>query len=326
MIYDVFGMCNPLYDIQAEVSEELLSELGYPKGSMTLVEENEQRDLVSKVYAHIVNSEPGGSGANTMTGLSQLGGNAAFTGRVANDEHGKLYAEGLYSRKVRPCTAIGEGTTGICLVLITPDAQRTMFTFLGIARELHPDDLDLEALRASKYLYVTGYLWDTESQKETVLKAMKEARSAGVKVALSLSDPFCVARNKADFLEIIHEHVDLLLGNHEEAQMLTDTENPHDAIRALVPYCDLAAVTMGKDGSLLREGDTLYEIPCYPVQAVDTTGAGDVYAAGILYGITQGLSLDKTGRIASNVAGQVVSQLGPRIHTLERHEIARIEG
>ena len=168
MLYDVFGMCNPLYDIQAEVSEELLAGLGYPKGSMNLVDENEQRELVSKVYAHIVNSEPGGSGANTMTGLSQLGGSAAFTGRVANDEHGKLYAEGLLARKVHPCTAIGEGTTGICLVLITPDAQRTMFTFLGIARDLHPKDLDLDALRKSRYLYVTGYLWDTETQKETV--------------------------------------------------------------------------------------------------------------------------------------------------------------
>lgn len=325
-IYDVFGMCNPLYDIQAEVENEIVDSLGFAKGGMFLVDADQQREIVSTVAAHIVNAEPGGSGANTMIGVSMLGGNAAYTGRVAEDEHGRLYADGLYAQKVRPCVGRAEGTTGVCFILVTPDAQRTMFTFLGIARELHPSDLDLEALRSSKYLYVTGYLWDTDSQKETVLTAMREARRAGVKVALSLSDPFCVSRNKEDFLAIIHEHVDLLIGNHEEAMMLTDTENPHDAIRALAQYCDLAAVTLGADGSLLREGDILHEIPAYAVTPVDTTGAGDMYAAGILYGLTHDLTLERTGRLAAYCAAQVVGQLGPRIGSLDAHTIAQIKG
>lgn len=326
MIYDVFGMCNPLYDIQVEVSDAVIADLGLNKGGMHLVDEAQQRGIIAKTYAHIVNSEPGGSGANTMIGVSLLGGTAAYMGRVGRDEHGKLYNDGLYARKVRPCTTAEEGITGICLVMITPDAQRTMCTFLGISRELHPNDIDIDTLRSSKYLYVTGYLWDTNSQKETVLRAMHTAKAAGVKIALSLSDPFCVARNKSDLLKIVSEHVDLLIGNSEEAQMLTDTQDPHSAIHALEDYCDIAAVTMDSRGSLLREGDVLYEIPSYPVTPIDTTGAGDFYASGILYGLTHGLSLDKSGHLAAYIAAQVVAKLGPRLEELNAREIARILG
>jgi sugar/nucleoside kinase (ribokinase family) len=219
---------------------------------------------------------------------------------------------------------LGKGETGISVILITPDAQRTMLTFLGASRTLAPDDVNLDALRASKYLYVTAYLWDTENQKEAVLRAMREARTAGVKVALSLSDPFCVHRHKEDLLQLIHEHVDCLLGNHEEAQALTDTDNPFDAIRAMAPYCDFAAVTMSKDGSLLRHNSDLYEIPSYPVHPVDTTGAGDMYAAGLLYGLTQGLPLETTGRIAAYTAAQVVAKLGPRLDELDEATLTRL--
>jgi sugar/nucleoside kinase (ribokinase family) len=324
MSYDVFGMCNPLYDIQAEVSESLLQEIGMQKGGMFLIDETQQKELVAKIYSHIVNAESGGSGANTMIGISQLGGKACYAGKIGNDEHGALYADSLRAKRVDVSVAAGEGTTGICVVLVTPDAERTLCTFLGICREFGPDDVALDALRASKYLYVTGYLWDTDSQKAAVLKAMREARAAGVKVALSLSDPFCVDRHKEDFLQIAREHVDLLIGNHEEMQALTDTDTPHDAIRATAPYCNVAAVTMGSHGSLLRDGDTLYEIPCYPVQPVDTTGAGDMYAAGLLYGLTQGLPLDRTGRLAAYVSAQVVARLGPRLDALEPDILAKV--
>lgn len=324
MSYDVFGMCNPLYDIQAEIPETLLNELGYVKGSMSLIDEEQQRALVSRIYDHIVNAEAGGSGANTMIGVAMLGGKTCYAGKIGNDEHGTLYREGLRQKQVTVSAAQGDGTTGISVILVTPDAERTMCTFLGICRELGPEDVDEKAIQASKYLYVTGYLWDTDTQKAAVLKAMKEAKAAGVRVALSLSDPFCVNRHKADFLQIIHEHVDLLFGNEEEAQALTDTANPYDAIRAMAPYCDLAAVTMSDKGSLLREGDALVEIPPFPVQAVDTTGAGDMYAAGLLYGLTQGLPLETTGRLASYVSSQVVAQLGPRLDTLDMETVTGI--
>ncbi len=323
MAYDVFGMCNPLYDIQAEVPESALTELGYDKGGMYLIDAAQQSELVAKIVAHIVNTEAGGSGANTMIGVAQLGGTACYTGKLGDDAHGTLYTDGLNAKKVQSLAAKGQGTTGISVILVTPDAQRTMFTFLGMCRELGPDDVQADAIKDSKYIYVTGYLWDTDTQKEAVLKAMREAKAAGVKVALSLSDPFCVDRNKDDFLSIIGEHVDLLIGNADEAQALTDTATPQEAIAALAPYCELAAVTMDSRGSLLRSGNTTLTIPAFAVTPVDTTGAGDMYAAGILYGLTQGLPLEKTGRIASCAAAQVVGQMGPRLDTLNQAAIDR---
>lgn len=324
MAYHVFGMCNPLYDIQAEISDGLLSDLGYQKGGMFLIDGEQQNALISHIHTHIVNAAPGGSGANTMIGVAMLGGQACYAGKLGNDEHGSLYQEGLSRQQVRVSTAAGQGTTGISVILVTPDAERTMCTFLGICRELEPADVDVAAIRQSQYLYVTGYLWDTDTQKAAVLHAMQTAREAGVKVALSLSDPFCVQRHKADFLRIIQEHVDLVFGNYEEAQALTETKTPQEAIRALAPCCDLAAVTMGAQGSLLRSRDRLIEIPPYTIEPVDTTGAGDLYAAGLLYGLTEGLPLEKTGRLASYVASQVVGKLGPRLDTLDRTAVARL--
>ena len=324
MRYDVFGMCNPLYDLQAEVTESLLAELDVQKGGMFLIDADQQKRMVSRIYKHIVNAESGGSGANTMIGLSLLGGSACYAGKIGNDEHGALYSESLRARDVTVSVKSGEGTTGICLVLITPDAERTLCTYLGICREFGPEDLDLDAIRDSRYLYVTGYLWDTDSQKAAVLRAMEAAKAAGVKVALSLSDPFCVSRHKSDFLEITRKYVDLLIGNHEEAQALTDTDNAADAIRATAAYCGLAVVTMGSRGALLRDGDRIVETAACRIQPIDTTGAGDMYAAGLLYGLTHGLSLEKTGELASYVAAQVVAKLGPRLESLDADAVARI--
>jgi sugar/nucleoside kinase (ribokinase family) len=326
MAYDVFGMCNALYDIQAEVDDSVLLKLGVEKGSMTLIDEEKQREMVAAVYEHLVNAEPGGSGCNTMIGVAQLGGTACYTSRVGRDEHGDLYRQKLAERGIKPNLGVADGVTGICLVLVTPDAQRTLCTFLGLSRDLRADDVNLDDIRASKYIYVTGYLWDTDTQKEAVLRAMHEANRAGVKVALSLSDPFCVNRHKDDFKRILREHTDVLFGNFHEAQALTDTDNPRDAVRALAEHCEVAVVTMDDKGSIIQAGDRIYEIPVYPVTAVDTTGAGDMYAAGLLYGLTNGLPLDRTGRLASYCAAQVVSQLGPRLDEIDRSTVKSIIG
>lgn len=330
MRYDVFGMCNALYDIQAEVDDALLAEVGgaagIEKGGMFLIDEAQQRELVSRFYSHIVHSESGGSGANTMLGIALLGGKACYTSRVGNDEHGTLYRQKLAEKGVEPSLGIGEGETGICLVLITPDAQRTLCTYLGLARTLQKEDVNLEHLRNSRYLYVTGYLWDTDNQKEAVLLAMHEANRNGTKVAFSLSDPFCVNRHKADFGRLLRDHVDVLFGNAVEAQALTDTETPQDAVRVLAEHCEVAVVTMDDKGSLIRQGNSEVTIPVFPVKAVDTTGAGDMYAAGLLYGLTKGLSLESTGRIASYAAAQVVAKLGPRLESLDAAQIAALKG
>jgi sugar/nucleoside kinase (ribokinase family) len=325
MGFDVFGMCNALYDLQAEVDDATLAELELEKGSMRLLEHEQQRAIVPRIYERIVNSEAGGSGANTMFGVALLGGTACYTSRIGRDEHGELYRQGLAGKGVKPNLGVGDGDTGISLILITPDAQRTMGTYLGCSRELTAEDVNVEDLRRSKYLYITGYLWDTDNQKAAVLRAMREANQAGVMVALSLSDPFCVHRHKEDFLRIIRDHVDLLFGNHQEAQALTDTESPQEALRVLAGYSEIAVVTMDEKGALIRQGETVYEIPVYPVKPVDTTGAGDMFAAGLLYGLTQGLPLDVTGRIAAYTAARVVAKLGPRLETIDEGALHRIK-
>lgn len=321
--FDVFGMCNALFDIQAEVNDATLADLNLAKGTMLLLEEEQQRQIVPRIYTEIVNTEAGGSGANTMIGIALLGGTACYTSRIGDDEHGQMYRAGLAEKGVQPNLGVGAGHTGVALILVTPDAERTMCTYLGRSRDLCSEDVRLEDLRASRYLYVTGYLWDTENQKEAVLLAMREANRAGVRVALSLSDPFCVARHKDDFGRLLRDHVDVVFANKDEAMAMTDTSDPYAAAQTLSEWSDIVAITMDERGSLLRQGDQVFEIPVYPVEAVDTTGAGDMYAAGLLYGLTQGLSLDVSGRIASWAAAQVVAQLGPRLDHIDREAVAR---
>lgn len=322
--YDVFGMCNPLYDILAEVPETLLDELGFAKGGMFLIDQDQQRQLVDRTYEYIVKAEAGGSGANTMIGLGMLGGKGVYTGHVGTDEHAELYRQSLNDQGIKPNLGVSDGTTGICLVLVTPDTQRTMCTFLGLSRELDRNDVNVDDLRASKYLYATAYLWDTDNQKDAVLHAMKEANQAGVKVALSLSDPFCVNRHKDDLLTLVRDHVDLLFGNFQEAQALTDTDSPEDALRKLSEWSEIAVVTLDDKGSLIQRGEERVQVPVHRVTAVDTTGAGDMYAAGLLYGVTQGLSLEKTGRIASYAAAMVVSKLGPRLESIDASVVSSL--
>jgi sugar/nucleoside kinase (ribokinase family) len=323
--FDVYGICNPLYDIQAEVPDRVLEQLGFAKGGMFLVDHEQQRKIVPTIYEHIVHTEAGGSGANTMIGLALLGGSAAYSGHIGLDEHGQLYRKGLEDKHVRPNLGSGPGNTGVCLVLVTPDTQRTMLTYLGVSPQLSADDIDLADLQGSKYLYITGYLWDTDSQKAAVKHAMSKANEAGVKVALSLSDPFCVTRHKGDFAVLIKNHVSLLFGNCQEAMVLTDTSTPEEAVKALHEFCDTAVVTMDATGSLIQNNGVVTSIPAYPVEAVDTTGAGDMYAAGLLYGLTQGLPIDVTGRIAAYVAAKVVAKLGPRLESIDLAIIERIK-
>jgi len=324
MSFDVFSMCNALYDIQAEVSDEILAELELEKGSMMLLSEEQQAAIVPRVYTHIVHTEAGGSGANTAFGVAQLGGTACYTSRVGDDEHADHYRAGLAERGVKPNLGIGTGATGVSLILVTPDAQRTMCTYLGRSQELTEEDVNLDDLRASKYLYVTAYLWDTDNQKAAVLRAMKAANEAGVKVALSLSDPFCVHRHREELLQLINKHVDLLFGNYSEAEALTGTDSPEEALRVLSTHSEIAVVTLDEQGSMIRRGEEVVSIPVYPVKAVDTTGAGDMFAAGLLYGLTQGYSLEVTGRIASYAAAQVVAKMGPRLETIDHEALARL--
>lgn len=310
---DVYGICNPLIDLLSHVPDTFLQERDLVKNRMYLVPLETQQTLLMSLAAdrHGVEFAAGGSGANTMIGIAQLGGRAAFTGKIGQDEHGKIYTEKLEEQGVEACLGTGEGITGSSLILVSPDASRTMNTYLGMCQELGPDDIDLQALQRAKILYVTGYLWDTEVQKEAVRLALQKAKEFGVKIALSLSDPFCVNRHQEDFLELLKQ-VDLVFANQEEASLLSGTSVSQQALERLAEHTETVVLTLGGNGALIRSaGDTYYVDPM-SVEVKDTTGAGDAFAAGYLYGVTNGHSPLESGRIASSLAAAVIEQTGPR--------------
>jgi sugar/nucleoside kinase (ribokinase family) len=247
-----------------------------------------------------------------MIGITQLGGTSAFSGKIGRDEHGKLYREKLEALGVSDCLAEGEGATGSSLILVSEDGARTMNTFLGMSQELMNPDIDPDIIQSSKYLYLTGYLWDTESQKKAVLNALDEAKKREIKVALSLSDPFCVTRHKEDFINLLKGYASMVFCNQEEAFTLLDTEITQKAVETLSDWTETAALTIGAYGALIsHQGETCYIDPL-PVRVEDTTGAGDAFAAGFLYGMTHDMSPLDSGRIGATLAAAVIGQTGPR--------------
>ncbi|MFM7321477.1 MAG: adenosine kinase, partial [Armatimonadota bacterium] len=304
--FDVFGMCNAIFDVQCDVGPDVLAGAGLVPGTMRLVDRAEQASLLDAFGRHVVNSEAGGAGANTMIGLGQLGARSVFTSRVGDDAHGREYAASLHRWGVQPNLGTSAESTGVSLIAITPDAQRTMNTHLGASRTLSAEHLSLEDLGASGYLYVTGYLWDTEPQKAAVTAAMRHANSLGIPVAFSLADLFCVDRHKSDFNALLDAHVDVVIANADEAKEMTGIADVREAAVALARRTGhLAVVTMDRRGSLLVDASGVEEIPAFPVDTVDTTGAGDMYAAGILYGLVRSLDRRRTGLLASWLAAKV---------------------
>jgi len=313
MEFDVFGIENPLIDLLATVSEEFLERQGLTKNTMVLVEQERFQALLAALSGTDIHPEPGGSCANTLLGIAQLGGRTAYCGKAGRDDYGRLYVEKLRAAGVEPYIQTDGHLTGSTVILVTPDAARTMNTYLGACQDLSPADLPLDALRASRWLYITGYLWDTPTQQEAALLALRTAQEAGIPVAMSLSDPFCVGRHHADFVDILRRYVTLVFANREEALALTGQETAQEAYRALRGWCGGAAVTLGAAGALAGEGEEMIYAEAVPVLPVDTTGAGDAFAAGFLYGKTTGASLLQCARLGNAFAAQVVQKMGPRL-------------
>ena len=312
--FDVYGVCNPLVDLLSHVPDSFLKKLGIQKNIMHLVTREQQQELLLALAEEKISLEvaAGGSGANSMIGISQLGGRSAFSGKIGRDEHGKLYREKLEALGVCDCLAEGEGATGSSLILVSEEGARTMNTFLGMSQELMNPDIDPDVIQSSKYLYLTGYLWDTESQKKAVLNALDEAKKREIKVALSLSDPFCVTRHKEDFINLLKGYASMVFCNQEEAFTLLDTEITQQAAETLSDWTETVALTIGAYGALIsHQGETCYIDPL-PVRVEDTTGAGDAFAAGFLYGMTHDLSPLDSGRIGATLAAAVIGQTGPR--------------
>ena len=312
--FDVYGVCNPLVDLLSHVPDSFLKKLGIQKNIMHLVTFEQQQELLFALAEEQISVEiaAGGSGANSMIGISQLGGTSAFSGKIGRDEHGKLYREKLEALGVSDFLAEGEGATGSSLILVSEDGARTMNTFLGMSQELMNPDIDPDIIQSSKYLYLTGYLWDTESQKKAVLNALDEAKKREIKVALSLSDPFCVTRHKEDFINLLKGYASMVFCNQEEAFTLLDTKITQKAVETLSDWTETVALTIGAYGALIsHQGETCYIDPL-PVRVEDTTGAGDAFAAGFLYGMTHNMSPLDSGRIGATLAAAVIGQTGPR--------------
>lgn len=311
--YDVVGIGNAIVDVLVQADERFLDDHGLTKGTMALVDEPQAERLYASVGPGLETS--GGSAANTLAGIAQLGGRAGFIGRVRDDQLGRIFAHDIRSVGARfdtPAATQGPSTAR-CLILVTQDAQRTMCTYLGASVGLAPADLDLEMVAQARVLYLEGYLWDSDEAKAAFIAAAEVARAHGGEVALSLSDAFCVERHRDSFQELVDGHVDILFANEMEITSLYRANSFEEAVEQVRGRCKVAALTRSEQGSLVLSGNACHRIAPFQLGTlVDTTGAGDLYAAGFLHAYTQGQELEACGRLGSLCAGQVVTQLGPR--------------
>ncbi|MDJ0767721.1 MAG: adenosine kinase [Ilumatobacter sp.] len=311
--FDVTGIGNALVDVIAHASDEFLDEHGLTKGWMDLIDTERAVSLYKALGSAVEMS--GGSAANTMCGVASFGGSAAYVGKVTDDELGAAFGHDLLAVGVqfRPGDDQNDVPTGRSIIVVTPDAERTMNTFLGASSLLGISDCDDETIADSKVLYMEGYLYDRDEAKAAFRHASKVAHEAGRMVSLTLSDSFCVDRHRDDFRSLVTDEVDLLFGNDAELIALYETETFDDAVAELRQHCEFAAITVGANGSIIITDHDLIEIPAVPVRRViDTTGAGDLYAAGFLHGLTTGRPLDECGRLGSIAAAEVISHVGPR--------------
>jgi sugar/nucleoside kinase (ribokinase family) len=283
---------------------------------MALIDENTAETIYKEMGSAVQMS--GGSAGNTIAGIGSFGGRAGYIGKVKDDTLGNAFRHDIRAQGVvfdTPAAKDGPATAR-CLILVTPDAERTMNTFLGACVNLTPDDIDESVVAASGITYLEGYLFDPPQAKEAFRKAAKIARGAGKKVALSLSDSFCVNRHRDEFKALINDHIDILFANEEELLALYETKSFDDAVKAVSAMTEVAAITRGSRGSVLIKGGERVEVAAAPVQrVVDTTGAGDLYAAGVLYGLSQNQPLAECGRLGSIAAGEIISHFGGRPET-----------
>jgi sugar/nucleoside kinase (ribokinase family) len=310
---DVLGVGNALVDVLSHEGHDFVERHGLRVGTMSLVDEGRALQLYDAMGPASLVS--GGSAANTMVGIASFGGRAGFVGRVGDDELGEVFAHDIRAAGVAfttpPCT---DGTpTGRCLVVVTPDAQRTMGTFLGASAGIGPGEVDAGSVASAGIVYLEGYLWDEPHAKAAMRAAADAAHAHDRQVAFTLSDPFCVDRHRDEFLELVRHDVDVLFANEQEITALYEANDLEAALARARHDCGVAVVTCGPDGALVVSGDEVHAIAAVPVEeVVDTTGAGDLFAAGFLYGISSGQDLPTAGRLGALAAAEVIGHLGAR--------------
>ncbi len=314
--FGVVGIGNAIVDVLGDADDGFLARHGMPKGAMTLIDTARAEQLYTEMKGAVECS--GGSAANTIAGFASLGGQPAFIGKVRDDALGQVFAREIRASGVTfDTTAATAGPpTGRCLIFVTPDAQRTMQTFLGVSATLSPEDVHPETVAAARITFLEGYLWEEGAAKEAFLRAASLAHDAGRKVALTLSDPFCVERHRAEFRDLVEHHIDILFANEVEALSLYETTSFDEAVRRLQGHCEVAAVTRSAEGSVVLANGKTEHFPAEPVdRVVDTTGAGDLYAAGFLFGLSSGADTATCARLASIAAGEIISHYGARPET-----------
>ncbi len=310
---DLIGLGNAIVDIIVNIEDEFLEINNLDKGSMNLINSDKSQRLLEN--CKVIKQISGGSSANTVVCLAELGNDVQFIGRVKNDQFGDFFSSDIKKSKTifnTPPTSEG-ASTAHSIILITPDAQRTMCTYLGASIEFEPKDIDFSLLRESKYLYLEGYLWDSELAKDAFLKAAQIAQKSNTKIILSLSDSFCVDRHRKSFLELIADYVDIVFCNESEVLSLFKKDKLSNCQGDLSSLCELVVVTLGSNGSLVINKSDIEVIKSISNgKVIDTTGAGDIYAGGFIHGLINNYSLRKCGEIGSICAGQIITQLGSR--------------
>lgn len=319
----VYGIGNVLIDILVRVSEEDILKLGLIKGSMHLTDGEERDRIVNLVRSLEAVYECGGSAPNTIITLAALGVPVALSGKIGPDDFGRRYSERLTEHGVTSYLSEAEGHTGSSIILITPDSERTMNTSLGVNRTYSPADINPEAIEAADYFFFTGYMWDTVNQKNALLKAIDIAKSTGTTIVFDAADPFAVHRAEGEFISLIRDHFDIVLANTEESRILFDGAEPEAAVQRLSDLCDIAVIKDGCRGSFIRRGSESHHIPVFPANTTDTTGAGDIYAAGLIYGLSSGWNLYRSGLFASYLAGRIVSVTGAQFPQEQITDIRR---
>jgi sugar/nucleoside kinase (ribokinase family) len=310
--FDVVGIGNALVDVIAHADDAFLEAQGLAKGTMGLIDAERAAELYALMPPALEMS--GGSAGNTMAGLASLGGRGAYIGRVAADQLGEVFRHDIRAMGVAFGTPpANESETGRSLIFVTPDAQRTMQTFLGAANGLGPDDIDEAVVRASAITFLEGYLFDPPAAREAFVRAASIAHDAGRRVALTLSDPFCVERYRGEFRDLVEHHVDVVFANEAEILALYERDSFDGALQDVRGKCEIAALTRSDKGSVIVADDQVHIVDVERIgDVVDTTGAGDSYAAGFLYGLTHGHDLATSGRIAAIAAGEIISHFGGR--------------
>ncbi|HEX2635278.1 MAG TPA: adenosine kinase [Bradyrhizobium sp.] len=325
--YDVLGIGNAIFDILVQTDEGFLASHGMTKGGMALIDESR----AAAIYRDMgpATEMSGGSAANTIVGLANLGARAAYIGKVKDDQIGKLYAHDIRAAGVAFETppATDGPATGCSYILVTPDGERTMNTYLGAAQELMPGDIDADQVAASAILYLEGYLWDPKNAKDAFVKAAGIAHESGRQVALTLSDSFCVDRYRGEFLDLMRSGtVDLVFANEAELHSLYQTSDFDTALKQFRADVNLAIVTRSEKGCVVGSRDGVTAVPAFPIEKmVDTTGAGDLFAAGFLFGLVRGIGYENAGRLGALAAAEVIQHIGARPQTSLK-QLARQSG